>query len=164
MPTTTAVLAPLLMLMMPAGASRGVEPVPDWRGTTAFQVRIERRSTIRVSPRAPSQPTRPNLLLDWPGPTMEPRVFRRRIGKCLPMAGIAGVQAESGRTLLLFMRDRRVISAELERACRARDFYSGFYLAATEDGQLCVDRDSLQSRSGVSCQIKGIRELVLMEE
>jgi hypothetical protein len=58
------------------------------------------------------------------------------------------------------MRDRRIVQARLERACRARDFYSGFYLARSSDGKLCVDRDTLQSRSGANCKLTRFRQLV----
>ena len=49
---------------------------------------------------------------------------------------------------------------ELERACSARDYYSGFYVQRTSDGQICVDRDTLQSRTGASCKLSRLRELV----
>ena len=61
---------------------------------------------------------------------------------------------------MLYLRDRRLIAAELERSCRARDFYSGFYLAKTSDGKLCVDRDTLLSRNGMNCKLTRIRQLV----
>jgi hypothetical protein len=114
--------------------------------------------TIRISPR-PS-PVRPNMLVDLPGREISPRFLERKIGKCLPVSGIAGVQPNGGSRLLLFMRDQRIVSAELERACRARDFYSGFYLSRSTDGRLCVDRDTLLSRSGANCRLSRIRQLV----
>ncbi len=61
--------------------------------------------------------------------------------------------------LLLFMRDQHIVVAALEKACRAEDFYSGFYVARNGDGLLCTDRDTLQSRSGASCKVKALREL-----
>jgi hypothetical protein len=125
----------------------------------AWQVRIEQRMTIRITPRAqlPMDP-------DGPGSPMDrdpkPRFTERKIGKCLPIAGIAGVEPDGQHNLLLFMRDRRIISAELERGCRAGSFYSGFLLSRSPDGQLCVDRDSLLSRSGSNCKLTRIRQLV----
>jgi hypothetical protein len=70
------------------------------------------------------------------------------------------VQPDRGSRLILYMRDRRMLSATLERACRARDFYSGFYVDRTNDGQLCVDRDTLLSRSGANCKLTRIRQLI----
>lgn len=125
----------------------------------AWQVRIEQRMTIRITPRA-QLPIDP----DGPGSPMDrdprPRFTERKIGKCLPISGIAGVEPDGQHNLLLFMRDRRIISAELERSCRAGAFYSGFLLSRSPDGQLCVDRDSLLSRSGSNCKLTRIRQLV----
>lgn len=86
------------------------------------------------------------------------------MGKCVPVSGIAAVQPEAGGKLLLFMRDRRLVSASLEKACRARDFYSGFYLERTRDGMLCVDRDKLHSRSGSNCAISRMRQVVVKDD
>jgi hypothetical protein len=129
-----------------------------FREQDANQVRIEQRMTIRVSPR-PS-PVRRNMLMDLPGREVGPRFVERKMGKCLKVSGIAGVQPDGGSRLLLFMRDRRIVSAELERACRSRDFYSGFYLSRSDDGKLCVGRDTLLSRSGANCKLTRIRQLV----
>ena len=109
-------------------------------------------------------PVQPNFLVDLPNRAITPRFVERKIGKCLPVASIAGVQADRENRLLLFMRDRRIVSAALERACRAQDFYSGFYMSRTGDGQLCVDRDSLQSRSGANCKLTRIRQLIESED
>jgi hypothetical protein len=132
--------------------------VESFREQAANQVRIEQQVTIRVSPRP--QPARPNMLMDLPGREVGPRFLERKMGKCLKVSRIAGVQPNGGSQLLLFMRDQRIVSAELERACRARDFYSGFYLSRSTDGRLCVDRDTLLSRSGANCKLTRIRQLV----
>lgn len=125
----------------------------------ARQVRIEQQVTIRIAPaRAPV--LRPQLFTPFPDDEGEPRFVERKMGRCLPVAGIAGVQDGGRNKLILFLRDRRIVSATLEKACRARDFYSGFYIARNEDGMLCVDRDQLQSRSGANCQMTAIRQLV----
>jgi hypothetical protein len=129
-----------------------------FRGREANQVRIEQRVTIRVSPRL--QVVRPNMLLSMPGRASTSRLVEKKMGKCLKVGGIAGVQPDGGNRLLLFMRDQRIVGAELERSCRARDFYSGFYLSRSDDGKLCVDRDTLLSRSGANCKLTRIRQLV----
>ena len=121
-------------------------------------MRIEQRITIRITPR-PSN-VQPSMLMDLPAQAPPPRLVERNMGKCLPVAGIAGVQATAGSRLILYMRDRRIISAALERACSARDFYSGFYLERNSDGQLCVNRDALHARSGANCKLSEIRQLV----
>lgn len=129
----------------------------SFRASVQQQVRIEQRLTIRIIPRAPVEP---DMLDDLPANGLAPRVVERKMGRCLPIASIAGVQANGDNKLILFMRDRRIVSATLEKACRARDFYSGFYVARNTDGMLCVERDELQSRSGSNCQLKGMKQLV----
>lgn len=135
-------------------------PVSDsFRPETENQVRIEQRITIRISPRAasPAPPQRP-FLMDMQN-RLPPRLAERHFGKCLPIAGIAGVQVGDNR-LMVFLRDRRTVSLGLEKSCRAQDFYSGFYVERNADGQICVDRDRLQSRSGANCALTKLRQLV----
>ena len=131
----------------------GLQRVP-----VAAQVRIEQRITIRIAPRRPAAPPAPAFSLPNRPRTMS--VHERHMGKCLPVSSIAGVQVSTDNRLLLYLRDRRVVGASLERACRARDFYSGFYLERHIDGKLCVDRDTLLSRSGANCRISRLRQLV----
>lgn len=128
----------------------------------SYQVRIERRVTVRIAPRSPSE--RMSLMEELPEASQPTRYQERKIGKCVTIRDIAGVQTGSGNRLLLFLRDRRMITARLEKACRARDFYSGFYLERNDDGKLCVERDKLQSRAGANCQLTRIRELVPVED
>lgn len=128
----------------------------------ANQVRIEQRVILRISPR-PSRARR-DLMAELPQTPLRPRLVERRMSKCIKVAGIAGVQAERGNRLVLFMRDRRIVAADLEKSCTARDFYSGFYLEPSEDGQLCVDRDRLQSRAGAKCQVSRMRQIVAVGE
>ncbi|MFT4027943.1 MAG: hypothetical protein QM676_14255 [Novosphingobium sp.] len=136
---------------------RTVLPMADsFRPEVENQVRIEQRITIRISPRAPTP--RP---FDFDLPDRPPaRVVERNFGRCLPIAGIAGVQVGQGNRLMVFLRDRRTVSLGLEKACRPQDFYSGFYVERNADGQLCVDRDRLQSRSGANCALTRLRQLV----
>lgn len=129
------------------------QPFPAW------QVHIEQRMQVRITPRIPL-PQRRELFIDMPDSDFRMQFSERKMGNCLSIAGIAGVQPDRGSRLLLYMRDSRLVAADLERSCRARDFYSGFYLARTEDGELCVDRDSLLSRSGVNCKLTRIRQLI----
>ena len=90
-----------------------------------------------------------------------PRMIERKMGDCIPMSWIAGGQPEGGSRLLLFLRDRRLVAANLEKACSARDFYRGFYVdKPNADGKLCADRDRILSRSGARCQISSFRLLV----
>lgn len=173
MSIAASLLAPLLLLLPGAGEAAlpaATQEGPVSHGRLSFdddalaraQVRIEQRMTIRIAPRP--APSRPDLLFYLPDDEVAPRFMERKMGKCLAVSGIAGVQSGGGSRLILFMRDRRIVSASLERACRARDFYSGFYLSQSEDGRLCVDRDTLLSRSGANCKLTRLRQLVEVDE
>jgi len=52
------------------------------------------------------------------------------------------------------------VRATFDRDCPGLDFYSGFYLKPSADGQICADRDMIRTRSGDSCEISGFRRLV----
>lgn len=121
----------------------------------AEQVRIDQRLIIRIAPRA----SRRDPDFDLPRQALVQRFDERPTARCLPVQGIAGVQVSDGR-LILFMRDRRIIGMNLEKSCRPRDFYSGFYVERTSDGRLCAGRDDVHSRAGTTCAISRLRELV----
>jgi hypothetical protein len=122
------------------------------------QVRIEQRVTIRITPAQPQM--QPNMLAALPSRAPSTRIAERAMANCVPVAGIAGVQAAENNRLILYLRDSRVVSAALDRTCSSRDFYSGFYMQRSADGQLCVKRDTLLSRSGANCKLSRFRQLV----
>lgn len=136
------------------------------------QVRIEQRVIIRITPRdagrdalapqvMPMQPMMQQLVPQPRNP--QTRMRERKAGKCLPAMGIAAVQPSTDGRLMFYMRDRRMLAAGLEKACSARDFYLGFYMSKTADGQLCVGRDAIHSRAGTTCKLKDVREYVPVE-
>jgi hypothetical protein len=157
----------LLALLLPGTANPGqAGPGEEIASATAIaaveapnaqQVRIEQRITIRIAPRRAPVPPEQALAANR---ARAPHVTERRMGKCVPVSAIGGVQVSSDDRLLLFLRDNRLVSASLERSCRARDFYSGFYLERHADGKLCVDRDMLLARSGANCKLTHLRQLV----
>ena len=173
-----ALAAPLaLMLPFAAGADLSGEParsapqceaaaqMPRVGSLEAFrahlsarQVRIEQRVVVRIAPASPA--VRQNMLAELPQRAIASRFEEAGKEKCVPLEGIAGVQTGSGNRLVLFLRDRRMISVNLDKSCRARDFYSGFYVERSKDGRLCVDRDKLQSRTGAKCEVESMRRLV----
>jgi hypothetical protein len=122
------------------------------------QVRIERRVIVRIAPQSPR--SRSNLVADLPSRAPTSKFVERKTGKCIPVSSIAGVQTSSGSKLLLYLKDRRVLTVNLEKSCRSRDFYSGFYVEKNKDGKLCVKRDELHSRSGAKCEVSRMRQLV----
>lgn len=129
------------------------------KAQTTHQVSIEQRFTIRIAPRAPMPPP-VAMLNDMSDSGGGVRLIERKMGKCVPVDGIASVQYGAANKLVLYMRDRRIVSATLDKGCRAVDFYSGFYVAKNDDGMLCVKRDPILSRSGSNCRVEGLRQLV----
>tara|TARA_R110000824_G_scaffold77668_6_gene196375 strand:+ start:379 stop:885 length:507 start_codon:yes stop_codon:yes gene_type:complete len=121
------------------------------------QVRIEKRVIIRVPRRRPS-PLAPRA--DFSQETPKQTYKEKKIGKCLPMDNILGVQMFADQYLDLVTRDRRRIRAQLEENCPSRSFYSGFYMEKSGDGKMCAGRDILHSRTGAKCEIERFRELV----
>ncbi|QOV93281.1 MULTISPECIES: hypothetical protein [Novosphingobium] len=142
------------------GASAFNSFIADGLGDQSWnQVRIEQRMIIRIAPRLPGQ-----MYTPMPAAPQPPRFYERKTSKCLPITSIAGVQIESQDRLLLVTRGRKLIGASLDKSCRARDFYSGFYVERNEDGQLCAGRDTIHSRAGANCAITKMRELVLEDD
>ena len=179
MPSLTALIAPLVLAAAapqsavplaaaPVAETQGEDDgwavwrlIADaFRAPAAEQVRIERHVVIRVTPLGAQR----ELLADLPRAPLATKFRERKVGRCVPVAGIAGVQIGRDDRLLLFMRDQRLIGASLEKACRARDFYSGFYVAKSSDGQLCVDRDMIHARSGASCSVSKLRQLIARDD
>ncbi len=136
----------------PAAGLRG----ESFRPEVQQQVRIEQRITIRVAPRT----VLASPLVAEIDAESSPRFDERKMGKCVAVGGIGGVQIGGDDKLMLFMRDQRIVSVTLEKACSARDFYSGFYIERSADGMLCVDRDKLQSRTGANCSLRRMRQLI----
>lgn len=178
MPALSAFLASLLMAWpappvasAPADASQaGQQPQPasdtvwrqlaeGFRPSDAAQVRIEQRVIWRITPMP--GPTRESLVAIAPRPPGSPRMIERKMGDCVQMGWIAGGRPEGASRLLLFLRDRRMVAANLEKACSARDFYAGFYVdKPNSDGKLCADRDRILARNGARCEISSFRLLV----
>ena len=181
MPNALVHIAPLALLWPgPAGGDMAAQLLPEPAATeeqapaaslplgwfaldslvevpTQNQVRIEQRVTIRISPlvNSPRQSMVPDV------PSVNLRDYAERdAGKCIPLSSIRGVQSISDNRLLLYLRDRRVLSLRLRKSCRAQDFYSGFYVEPRADGMLCVERDILRSRTGATCELREINRLV----
>ena len=79
--------------------------------------------------------------------------------RCIPARHIVGYALLGQQSVDLIFRDHSRIRARLGRRCPALDFYRGFYLHATEDGQICADRDAIRSRGGAACEIDQFRSL-----
>ena len=163
MSTAVQLLAPLALLFPAAMAIEQPplgERAPVPIAAPAEQVNIEQRVTIRINPRPAPMPDVAQLVAEGADAGSESRLVERKAGKCLPLSAITGVQPLSADRLLLILRDNRLFTAKLEKGCQAREFYSGFIVKRNSDGQVCISRDELLSRSGASCQVQGFRQLV----
>jgi hypothetical protein len=130
----------------------------SYRPQAQDQVRIEQHVIIRISPSPPSM--RREIFGQTPHPD-DPLRFKEKKGdRCVAIDDIAGITPMEPNRLVLFMRDHRMLSVALERACDADAFYLGAYIARGSDGKLCTGRDSLRARTGATCRVARISRLV----
>lgn len=135
-------------------------PVPD-ASAPFWQVVIEQRMIIRV----PAQRSSLNNFAS--APVAEARAREKPIEwkekkapKCVAMRNILGMQAVQRDSIDIITRQNQRLRAQLNRGCRALDFYAGFYMQGTKDGQLCEDRDEIHARTGAKCEIDKFRLMV----
>ena len=107
-------------------------------------VTVRQQLIIRVQRGTRPNPPAGASLIEW---------RESRGPRCVPAARIAGATLLGQNSVDLILRDHSRIRARLERRCPALDYYYGFYVNATEDGQICADRDFIRSRVGGQCQI-----------
>ena len=91
----------------PEGRTVWREIADAFRSAPAEQVRIEQRMIIRITPLGPTR----EMLAALPQAPLASRFRERKVGKCVAVAGIAGVQIGGDNRLMLFMRDQRMIGA-----------------------------------------------------
>lgn len=142
-----APVAPLPQLMT-------ILPAPGGMQIVRYQVIIEERLIIRVPARRSSL-TSFSASAEKRAPAPEPLiVWKKSSGpKCLPMRRIMGVVTAERDSIDIITSEQQRFRALLNRGCRALDFYSGFYMEPSKDGQLCRDRDDIHARSGAKCQV-----------
>lgn len=135
-----------------APVSPAVESPRDAGEVELAQVTIRQRIIIRV----PAMTTRAP-----PVPTPPPVVWKEVKGpKCVIVNQLAGAAITRSDSVDLFLRGGRRLRAQLDDNCPALDYYGGFYLSPTSDGQVCGGRDTIHSRSGGKCLIDRFRELI----
>ncbi len=114
------------------------------------QVMIREQILIRV-------PFRPNPAA---ATRRQPVEYKESRGpKCVPMRAITGAGLVGPNSVDLILRDQSRVRAKLEKSCPALDYYYGFYIRSSQDGQICADRDSVRSRMGGQCEIDKFRTL-----
>jgi hypothetical protein len=151
----------ILLWMLSSGAVGRAQDARPLHGTMLAQVRIQQHIIIRI-PGAPrmSRASVPAAS----APAFSPRTAsaweERRSEKCVKVQRLAAADVTRRDSVDLLLNDGKRMRARLGRECPALTFYRGFYLKPTADGMLCADRDSIRSRAGGECRIRGLRKLV----
>jgi hypothetical protein len=109
------------------------------------QIQIQRNTIIRIPPAR-------NL------PSL--KFKEKEAPKCIKWSQMAAAMVSSPTTIDLIIRGGTRYRVKLQKTCQAIDFYSGFYVRSTKDGQVCEDRDMIHSRSGGECGISKFKTLV----
>jgi len=105
---------------------------------------IHRRVMVRVPKVAPTTP------IEWK---------EKKGPQCIAANQMAGAIIHADGADLVLIGGERV-RVRLDGDCPALGFYSGFYLKPAADGMVCTGRDTIRSRAGDSCRIKGFKRLV----
>ena len=108
------------------------------------QVMIREQILIRVPSRFRQAQQMAEEQIDWK---------EKKGPKCVPMKLISGATLLSENSVDLIFKDKSRVRAKLEQSCPALDYYYGFYIRPTKDGQICADRDTIRSRMGGECGI-----------
>lgn len=137
------ILAAMALLVAVQPASVGAQSSSVRRLTISEQrvVRIPLRSTAVPLPRAGAEDK------ETRGP------------KCVARSKIAGASLNGLKSIDFTLRSGTRLRARLKNSCPAIDYYAGFYLNPTVDGEICSDRDAVHARSGGECQIDIFRKL-----
>ena len=150
-------LVPAMSLLAAAPLMAGVRDsgsaAQSLAGTQWAQLTVRERIVIRV-PRLDPRAGR-----DAPAPPVPVKWKEEKGPKCVPIAALRGAAFGGDDGVDFVLAGNRRVRAKLEDDCPALDFYSGFYLKPTADGQMCADRDAIRSRSGAVCPIDRFRTL-----
>lgn len=133
-------------------ASSAPEPSIVLHQDRSIRATFSQRVIIRVPKMAP--PPRGTK------PPSEQKWEERRAPRCIPTSRIAAAAVHDRRNIDLLTNNGERMRARLDKRCPSLDFYSGFYIRQTPDGQICADRDSIRTRSGATCEIDAFRRLV----
>lgn len=139
-------LSPWLLCVPSAVLAAQPSGRPASPGVSYAQVTIQQTMIIRV-PKSPATPA--------------PLRWKAKKGpKCVAMNAIAGAAIVADDAIDLVMRGGQRLRAQFSSHCPALDYYSGFYMLPTADGQVCAERDLIRTRSGGQCEIRRFRKLV----
>jgi hypothetical protein len=133
------------LLLLAFGGGEG-EQAPPAQGT----ITIHQQIIVRVAPAGAPGAAGLSQMVRWE---------EHRGPRCIDPRRILGAAHLSQDSVDLIFRDNTRMRARLEGRCPALDFYLGFYMPRSADGQICADRDSIRSRTGGECQIERFRTL-----
>ena len=125
-------------------------PIGTWSSATTHQPGATASPASEAASPAPSARVR-ETPIEW---------NEKKAPKCVAMRNIAGMQAARRDSIDLITRQKQRLRAQLNRGCRALDFYAGFYMKGNDDGQLCEGRDEIHARTGARCEIEKFRLMV----
>lgn len=115
----------------------------------ARRLSIAEQRVIRIPLHSTAVPL-PRLVADY---------TETRGPKCVARSKIAGATLNGTKSIDITLKSQTRLRAKLKNSCPALDYYAGFYLNPTADGDICSDRDSVHARSGGECQIDVFRKL-----
>ncbi len=145
-------LAGLLTALGAGSVALAAESDAESRPPFFAQIQIEQRTVVRIRPVAMEPPSaRQQMRLRWE---------EKKGPSCIRMTNVAGAMVSSPDSIDLVLRGGARMRAKLSRACPSIDFYSGFYVKPSKDGNVCEDRDMIHSRSGGECGIQKFKLLV----
>ena len=153
------------LTLLPPEPIVAMVPMPERADAPSFQIVIEQQLIIRV-------PAQRSQLTNFSASRNEdqrgheaPIVWQeRKAPKCVAMRNIIGMQAVQRDSIDLITRQKERLRAQLNRGCRALDFYAGFYMKGNKDGKLCEDRDEIHARSGTKCEVDKFRLMVAVRD
>ncbi|HEX7656758.1 MAG: hypothetical protein ACTHKR_06155 [Sphingomonas sp.] len=143
----------LLLLAAPAAATPGA-PRGGFGLAPQSQLLFHQHIVIRI-PRMP--PPRP-MVEQPPMPPIEWR--EKKSPQCIAGGDLIAATIPAADQVDLMTRNGERLRARLDKRCRSLDFYTGFYIMAGRDGQVCARRDSIRTRSGDDCPINKFHRLV----
>ncbi|MFK3891171.1 hypothetical protein [Sphingomonas sp. NPDC079357] len=143
-----------VLLLIPAVPFVLSASPPQLDGVEYAQLTIHERLIIRV-PRVSPAPMRGRGV----PPPPQVRWDEKKGPACVAMNTLTGAAVEREGEVDLVVGGARRIRAKLDDDCPTLDFYRGFYLKPTADGQLCARRDGIRSRSGAYCAVTRFRAL-----
>lgn len=145
--THPAFPAALLLLLAAAPAAPGREP------GVVGQLLFHQHIVIRV-PRLPA--SRP---MSMPSPPPAATWRESKGPQCIAGDDLMAASIPTDDRVDLMMRGGERLRARLDKRCRTIDYYTGFYVTAGHDGQVCARRDAIRTRSGDECGIDKFRRL-----